>query len=203
MQVVCYTILAPGVEFMRLNTSRLVLREYEINDWVVMRAYQRDSRYFQFYPWTDRSETEVRAFIQMYINYQSEKPRRKFQFAITLPPEGTLIGSCGIRRKNENEWEAEIGYELAPEHWGQGYATEAAKEIIRFGFQELHLHRISATCVAGNTSSARVLERVEMRLEGWLKENDYFKGRWWDTQVYAIIESEWRANTGKQTSGLT
>ena len=99
---------------MRIVTNRLVLRDYETDDWPAVLAYQSDKRYLQFYPWTERTEAEVRDFVQMFLDQQTEQPRRKFQFAITLPSDGQLIGSCGIRRKNENEWEADVGYELAP-----------------------------------------------------------------------------------------
>jgi ribosomal-protein-alanine N-acetyltransferase len=182
---------------MHIVTERLILRDYEADDWRAVMAYQNDKRYLRFYPWTERPEAEVRAFVQMFLDWQAEQPRRKFQLAITLPSDRRLIGSCGIRRKNENDWEADIGYELAPEYWGQGFATEAATAIVGFGFRELNLHRISSWCIAENMNSARVLERLGMRLEGRLRENDYFKGRWWDVLVYGLLESEWRAQPAK------
>ena len=176
---------------MRIVTDRLILREFDGDDWPAVLAYQRDPRYLRFYPWTDRTEAEVRDFVQMFLYQQVERPRRKFQLAITLPDDGQAIGSCGIRRKPENDWEADIGYELAPEYWGRGYATEAALAVVEFGFHELGLHRISSWCIADNTASARVLEKVGMRLEGRSLENEYFKGRWWDTLLYGMLKSEW------------
>ena len=85
------------------------------------------------------------------------------------------------------------GYELSPLTWGQGYATEAARAIVRFGFRELRLHRIWAWCNAANAGSARVLAKLRMRQEGRLRDKEYFKGRWWDTLIFAILEDEWRA----------
>ena len=166
---------------MRIATERLVLREFVADDWPDVLAYQRDPRYLRFYPWDDRTEAEVRSFVQMFLDQQADRPRREFQLAITLSESGRLIGNCGLRLKPENDWEADIGYELAPEHWGRGYATEAALAIVDFGFRELRLHRVSSWFVADNTASAKVLERVGLRLEGRLRENEYFKGRWWDT----------------------
>jgi [ribosomal protein S5]-alanine N-acetyltransferase len=177
---------------MHIVTERLVLREFVIDDWPAVLAYQRDPRYLHFYPWTNRTEAQVRDLVEMFVEQQAERPRRKFQFAITFPNDDRVIGNCGIRRKPENDWEADIGYELAPEYWSRGYATEAALAIINFGFQMLKLHRISAWCIAANTASARVLEKVGMQLEGRLRENEYFKGRWWDTLLYGLLESEWR-----------
>ena len=174
---------------MRITTARLALREFLNTDETDILAYQRDPRYLRFYPWTARTEVEVREFLQMFLDQQRELPRRKFQLAITLRESGRLIGSCGIRRKPENDWEADIGYELAPEYWGQGYATEAAQAIVEFGFRELKLHRVSSWCIADNAASARVLERVGLRLEGRLRENEYFKGRWWDTLLYGCSKA--------------
>jgi len=178
---------------MRITTARLVLREFVPGDWPDVLAFQRDPRYLRYYAWTGRGEAEAREFVQMFVSQQSERPRRRFQLAITLPDIGRVIGDCGIRRKPRNEWEADIGYELSPEHWGRGYATEATRALVDFGFRELGLHRISSWCIADNAASARVLERLGLRQEGRLRENEYFKGRWWDTLLYGLLESEWRA----------
>ena len=91
-----------------------MLREFTADDWAEVLAYQRDPRYLRFYAWNDRTEAEVRSFVQAFVDQQTERPRRRFQLAITLADGGRLIGSCGIRRKIQNEREADIGYELSP-----------------------------------------------------------------------------------------
>src|SRR5262249_55130417 len=80
---------------------------------------------------------------------------------------------------------------------GNGYATEAATEIIRFSFEELGLHRIWSWCVAENLGSARVLEKVGMRQERQLREKEFYKGRWWDHRLFAILDHEWKARSGR------
>ncbi len=80
---------------------------------------------------------------------------------------------------------------LAPDHWGHGYATEAAKAMVAYGFTTLQLHRIWAECVADNRGSARVLTKVGMQLEGRLRENEYYKGRYWDTLIFGLLVDEW------------
>ncbi len=179
---------------MRITTPRLVLREFATDDWPDVLTYQSDPRYLRFYAWAERTESDVQDFVQMFVDQQAEKPRRKFQLAITLPNGERVIGNCGIRRKLENNREADIGFELAPEYWGRGYATEVTLAIVNFGFRELELHRISSWCIADNGASARVLEKVGLRPEGRLRQDDYFKGRWWDTLLYGLLESEWRAS---------
>ncbi len=132
----------------------------------------------------------------MFVDYQKEQPRTKFQLAITLRGSGELIGNVGVRAKSRDAVEAELGYELAPWHWGQGYATEAARAMAGWAFRERGLHRIWASCIADNVGSARVLEKVGMQREGRLRENEYFKGRWWDTLIYAILDREWATQLG-------
>jgi len=133
----------------------------------------------------------------MFINWQRAQPRTKFQLAIILQRERRLIGNCGIRMRNPDSGEADIGYELDSRYWRQGYATEAAQAMLTFGFRELQLHRIWAHCIAENVASAHVLEKIGMQQEGRLRENEWMKGRWWDTLVYAILDREWHTLTGK------
>ena len=178
---------------MELRTERLVLRDFVVDDWPAVLAYQRHPDYLRYYAWTARSEDAVRAFVQQFVEEQAPRPRRRFQLAITLPGDGELIGSAGIRRKPENDWEADIGYELAPARWGLGYATEAARALVDHGFREMGLQRISSWCIADNAASARVLERLGLQLEGRLRENEHFKDRWWDTLLYGLLRDEWEA----------
>lgn len=177
---------------MILTTDRLLLREFVETDWRAVLAYQSDPRYLRFYHWSERTPEDVRAFVQMFIDHRKEQPRSKFQLAIVLPGEDRLVGNVGLRMQTADAFEGDIGYELAPWEWGRGYATEAARAIARFGFETLRLHRLTANCLAENTASAHVLEKIGMRLEGRLRENEWVKGQWRDTLLFGILEHEWR-----------
>lgn len=181
---------------MELATERLILREIKYSDWPDVLAYQSDPLYLRYYDWTDRTPKAVQEFVQMFLAQQQEQPRTKFQLAITLKSGPQMIGNCGIRLKSGNALEGDIGYELSPEHWGRGYATEAARAVMAFGFTQLKLHRISSWCIAENVGSARVLQKLGMRQEGKLRENEFFKERWWDTLLFAILDYEWRSLDG-------
>ena len=176
---------------MEITTERLCLREFACDDWRAVLGYQRDPRYLRYYPWDNRTEADVQAFVATFRQWQTEQPRRRFQIAVVRRADGRLIGNCGIRRKPGNDWEADIGYELAPDFWGHGFATEAARAIVDFGFRDLGLRRISSWCIADNLASARVLERLGFQYEGRLRRNEYFKGRWWDTLLYGLLSDEW------------
>lgn len=177
---------------MILTTPRLVLREFVEEDWRAVLEYQSDPRYLRYYTWTVRTELDVRSFVQQFIDWQQEEPRWRYQLAIVLQAADRLIGNCGIRLAEAGAKEAELGFEISPAYWSHGYGTEAAQAVVRFGFEELGLHRVWGYCVADNVASWKVMEKLGMRCEGRLRENRWFKGRWWDTMVCAILEDEWR-----------
>jgi RimJ/RimL family protein N-acetyltransferase len=87
----------------------------------------------------------------------------------------------------------EMGFIVHPDHHGRGYATEASRMLMRFGFETMELHRIIGRLEARNTASARVLEKLGMRREALLIENEFVKGEWQSEIVYAMLDREWRA----------
>ena len=176
---------------MRLKTERLILREFIIDDWTAVLAYQSDPLYLRYYHWSDRTPGNVMAFVNMFLEWQRERPRTKFQLAVVPKDNKQLIGNCGIRINNVELREANIGYELNSQFWGKGYATEAALAILHFGFEELGMHRIVANTLAVNKGSVRVLEKLGMRLEAQELEKEFIKGRWYDGLTYAILDREW------------
>ena len=177
---------------MMLKTARLTLREFDEEDWRAVLAYQSHPQHLRYYDWTERTEADVRAFVQMFVGWQNETPRTRFQLAMVLNSTQELIGNCGIRINNPEWREANIGYELDNRYWSRGYATEAAGAILKFGFDQLGMHRIWAWCVADNAGSARVLEKIGMRLEGRKREKELIKGQWHDRLIYAMLDHEWR-----------
>jgi ribosomal-protein-alanine N-acetyltransferase len=178
---------------MLLTTERLLLREFFENDWHAIFAYQSDPRYLRYSPWTQRQREDVAWLVQECIRWQHEQPHGKFQLAIVLQTDNLLIGTCGIRKATAYAQEAELGYELHPDYWGHGYATEAARSLLTFGFESLGLQRVWAQCVAENTASIRVLERLGMHQQRRLRQHTLMKNRWWDMLVYAIDRAAWQA----------
>ncbi|MCI0608730.1 MAG: GNAT family N-acetyltransferase [Anaerolineae bacterium] len=176
---------------MKLETERLILRDFVEDDWRAMLEYQSDPLYLRYYEWTEGKPEVVKQFIGWFLDHQKQQPRIKFQLAVVLKSNNQLIGNCGVRMNEADSQEADIGYELNPKHWNQGYATEAASAIVDFGFSHFGVHRIWADCIADNVGSAHVLEKLGMKLEGRLRENKHFKGKWWDTLIYAVLADEW------------
>ncbi len=176
---------------MHLETERLLLREFVPEDWQAVLAYQSDPLYLRYYPWQDRTPADAVSFVRMVCDWQTERPRTRFQLALQLRETGELIGNCGVRINDVTLGEGNIGYEIDSRYWGQGLATEAARAIVRFGFSELGLHRIWAVAIADNRGSTRVMEKLGMRLEAREREKEWIKGHWYDSVTYAILDHEW------------
>jgi RimJ/RimL family protein N-acetyltransferase len=176
------------------QTVRLELREFQKADWKETHEYASDPQVVHFMSWGPNTEEETRAFIERSIAYQKEKPRVKYSLAIVIRDGNRLIGGCGLYESNFESREGWIGYCLNRQFWGQGYATEAARALLKFGFTDFNLHRIFATCDPANTASAHVMEKIGMQYEGHLRENTTSKGAWRDSLLYAILDREWKTS---------
>jgi aminoglycoside 6'-N-acetyltransferase len=102
-----------------------------------------------------------------------------------------LIGDCAALVRADDPRQAEIGFTIAAEHQGQGYATEAVRRLLHYLLVERGKHRVMATCDDRNTRSAAVLERVGMRREGRLLESTWSKGEWTSDLLYGALRHEW------------
>ncbi len=175
-----------------IRTPRLVLRDFGEDDWRALLRYQRHPEYQLYHPDDEHDEASAREFVRRFIGWSRSRPRYKFQLAITLRESGDLIGNVGVRMQGPGSPIAEIGYEVDPDWWGLGYATEAAIAMRDFAFGELGIHRLESRCIAENVASARVLERLGMRCEGRLREAEYFRDRWWDLLLFGMLEGDHR-----------
>ncbi|HHY08477.1 MAG TPA: GNAT family N-acetyltransferase [Corynebacteriales bacterium] len=164
-----------------------------MSDWQRVHMYASDPEVVKFMEWGPNTAEESKDFVRMAIAIQKDKPRRHFDLAIVTGPEDCLIGGCGLYVTSSHNREAFIGYCLSRDSWGKGYATEAAKRLICFGFTQLRLHRIFATCDPLNVASAKVLEKCGMTPEGRLRENKLIGKKWRDSLLYAILEHEWNS----------
>lgn len=187
-----------------IRTKRLVLRDFEEADWEAVHEYASDPEVVRYLAWGPNTEEESKSFIQRALAHQDEKPRRNFTLAIVLKENNILIGGCGIYVSDPDNREGYIGYVLNRYFWGHGYATETAQALLEFGFNQLKLHRIFATCDPDNIASKRVLEKIGMQYEGRFREHKWVKGKWRNSLFYAILDHEWmKLKRSKATSNLT
>jgi len=107
-----------------------------------------------------------------------------------IPEEDKLIGGASIHISNPGNREGWIGYCLNKQFWGQGIGTEAARALLTFGFSKLGLHRIFATVDPANIASSNILQKIGMLHEGHFRDHKFVRGKWRDTDFYAVIESD-------------
>jgi RimJ/RimL family protein N-acetyltransferase len=110
--------------------------------------------------------------------------------AVRRRQDSKLVGCIGLRDIDLTHLQAELGYWIGVPYWGQGFATEAARAMLGYGFEGLGLNRIYAHHMTRNPPSGRVLERIGMRREGVLRERVLKWGRFEDVVIYAVLRSD-------------
>jgi len=119
------------------------------------------------------------------------RDRRSFEFAVALRRGGKLIGACDLALSGRGR--ADIGYMLAPRHWGFGYGAEVATALVGFGFGVLGLSAVTAVVAVSNERSRRVLDKAGFTWDGLMRRHTRFAGRWWDCHRYLIERHTWEA----------
>ncbi len=178
-------------EFTEIETARLCLRHFQDSDVTQFMVYRNDPIVAKYQSWEGISEPEARTFIQQQKEIQPGVPGQGLQVAIELKATNVLIGDCYFTINIHDHRQAEIGFTLSREYQGCGYATEAVSSFLNYAFHTLDLHRIIAITDCENIASVALLERLGMRREGHFIQNIWFKGKWGDEYLYAILKEEW------------
>jgi RimJ/RimL family protein N-acetyltransferase len=182
-----------------IRTARLLLRPYSIDDLDALHDIQSRPEVTRYLLFDARDRDEVRAALEERI--EAGRPGHQggpllLALAVVLPQTEAVIGDAVLFLQSREHRQGEIGYIFHPDHGGRGYATEAARAMLRLGFEAYGLHRIVGRIDARNEPSARVLERLGMRREAHYRQNEIVKGEWTDEVVYAVLEDEWRSRPG-------
>ena len=180
-------------KFPRLTTDRLLLREFAWEDSAdVFEISRREdvNKWMETEPMQTISDAEerVRGRINLF------KDGMGFRWAITLKNNpGRVIGSCGYFSVRRGTQTVETGYELHPDHWGNGIITEALREMIRYSFSAqalMPVHRIEALVSPANLGSICVMEKLGFIREGVRREFGFWKGCYQDVILYALLASK-------------
>ena len=179
-----------------LETHRLILRPYSLSDIadLVRFAGAREVAATTLripHPYTEQN---ARDFIAARLAESEAEAAPETRFAITLRSNGQFCGGTGFRLEPDRH-HAELGYWLGVPFWGQGYATEAARAMIDYGFDHLGLHRIYASHFAQNLASGRVLRKIGMRYEGCLRGHIRKWGEFHDLEFYGMLVTDRRTNS--------
>lgn len=173
-----------------LETERLVLRHMEAEDTDALAAVLSDPIAMQYYPHAFSREEVAQWVARWMASYDANAYGL---YAMVLRKTGKVIGDCGHALQNiDGKSEIEIGYHVRRDLWGHGYATEAARVLLRWAFDTLDLNRVQAETDTRNVASARVLEKLGFVREGTLREDCVVNGEVSDSWVYGLISREWR-----------
>jgi len=181
----------PSIRFTNLETPRLLLRHFTDADLIPFLAYRNDPDVARYQDWEGISEPEARAFIREQKTIQPGVPGQWFQIAIELKETGMLVGDCALKISEHDDRQSEIGYTLSHAYQGKGIASETVSCLLDYLFTTLELHRVIAITDCENTASVALLERLGLRREGHFIQNIWFKGKWGDEYLYAILKHEW------------
>jgi RimJ/RimL family protein N-acetyltransferase len=177
-----------------LRTDRLILRPHRDDDLDDLLRFHSDPEVVRYVPWPvrDRVATQIALEAKKDKGILTE-PGQWLVLAIELADSATVIGEVLLKWSSDEHRQGELGFALGREFHGQGLAAEAANAVLRLGFDDLGLHRITAVCIEANTASARLLQRLGFTREARLVDNVHFKGNWATQLVYALTEETWRA----------
>jgi len=177
-----------------LQGERLVLRPHLESDFEAVHVFSSDADVCRYMQWGPNTEEQTRSFLESTIANQRVSPKINYDFVIVAAKTSDVVGSFTLRLAKPDSKLGEIGYVLARSAWGQGYASEAADLVMRFGFEDLGLHKISATCEPFNFASAKVLLKAGLSLEGFLRKHIFIKGEWRDSLLFGCVKGDRAAN---------
>ena len=176
---------------MKLTTDRLLLEELNLEDLQLVHALHSIPELDEYNTLgIPKNLDETKKVIQSGIEDQAKKPRSEFAWKISLKESRNTIGLAGMFPSNDRFRLAEIYYKIHPDFWGNGYATEVAKELVRFGFEDLKVHKVEAGVATENVRSVRVLEKIGMTREGLRRKILPIRGEWKDNYHYSIVEDD-------------
>lgn len=172
-----------------LETERLRLREINMEDAeALFNCFSSDkvTRYYgqETFRKIDEAEQFVKAFRDTY------EKKRGIRWGIERKSNPGLIGTIGLHAWASKHRRAEVGYELHPDHWRNGYISEALQAVVSYGFNDLNLTRIGAIVFTENEGSQKLLQKLGFQQEGMLKQYMYQNGCSFDVNVYALLRDE-------------
>lgn len=176
---------------MQLQTDRLKMKELSL-------TLLDDIHQLHLLPQIDEFNTlgipvtleSTQFLLTSWIEQQKAIPRMSYIFCIELKETNQFVGLIALNLGKLNYRLAETWYKIHPDYWKKGYATEALKKLLEFGFINLQLHRIEAGCAVENGASVKVLENAGMVKEGRKRKILPIRGTWVDNYFYAILETD-------------
>jgi RimJ/RimL family protein N-acetyltransferase len=175
----------------RIETRRLVLRSLEDSDVEAVLAHRSHPDVCRYIGPPMTREEVVRHIAERRRSWHGGQDGDVLSLACELKETGRVVGEGVVRDLSVSAKHAEVGLGLQPQHQARELGTEALVALLRYGFEQLGLHRIYALCDVDNEPSRRLTARLGMRLEGTLRENAFRHGQWRDELLFSLLDREW------------
>jgi [ribosomal protein S5]-alanine N-acetyltransferase len=173
-----------------LRTPRLLLRDVQAADAEAIYAYSSNPVFCQSLGRRIPPSLEhVAANIQKQLEKNTRMPRN---WVIVLADENKIVGDCGFNDYRPDNSRAEINCAVDPAYWNRGIATEAARCVLEFAFEQLQFGRIQAICSTANTRSEAVLRKIGMQYEGLLRRYIRCENQPLDMKMFSLLDGEWK-----------
>jgi RimJ/RimL family protein N-acetyltransferase len=172
------------------STARLDVRRFTVADIAGFTAYRADPAVARYQSWDDFTHAQGEALVESMRHLELGTPGEWFQLALEDRARGVLVGDLACKVNALEPREMEIGFTLARDEQGRGYATEAVVALLDHAFTTMHLHRVVAVTDARNTAAAALLTRLGMRQEAHFVDNVFFKGAWGSELLFAKLARE-------------
>lgn len=173
-----------------LKGAKVILREFHSDDLDGVMKVVGDDRVTKSLSFDTKSREQAAEILTGIIARAKQEPRSEYYLAVTLPCDYLVgfarLGLTGVQA-------AKLGYAIAADHWGRGYAIDAVQTLVDFGFRKLTLHRISAAVGPNNSASIAIARRLGMSYEGRIRDHVFTNGQWRDSLLYSVLDYEWLA----------
>ncbi|MEU4422113.1 GNAT family N-acetyltransferase [Actinoplanes sp. NPDC024001] len=172
-----------------MTDAEVTLRPLTVADWPVVHEWARLPEASRYQAWGPATAEQTRAFVEEAVADGRRQPRTRYVYLFLAGTTVVGIGELNLRGPHQ----AEIGYGIHPDRWGRGHATAGARLLIDLAFGEHGRHRVFATCDPRNVASARVLRKLGLSYEGRMRETALIADGWRDSDLYAVLSTEWPA----------
>lgn len=176
-----------------IATERLVLRPFVPADFAAYAEYHSLPTLQRHFEMPARDESEVRAALAAACRQcRVTRPGDTLTLAVTRAADGALLGEISLIWTDATAAQAELHFVFNPRYARRGYAAEAVRSALDYGFETFAFHRIFVRCGARNSAAVKLLKSLGLRLEAHFREHALYRGEWDDELLFAVLEREWR-----------
>ena len=175
-----------------IHTDRLLLRQMKVSDAQDIFEYQSDPQTVAYIPWPVRTMDQVHeAIAKVLKDTKFEDSGDYLNYAWELKETGKVIGQGNLNYISKEHKRAEVGWVINPSYSGKGLASEATRALIDSAFTDHDFRRLIAYIDAENISSIKMAKSLNLRQEAHYVEDEWFKGRWTNAYLFAVLKDEW------------